>query len=222
MSEKEIALVICDDHRVLTDAIAAIVGTEPGLRMAADPVDNAAEAVALSASLQPDVVLMDIELIGSESGIEATRRIKQVSPDTKVIVVSGHTRSTILVEAVEAGASGFLDKNTPIEQLLAAVRSAAAGESLIDSSRLVGLMAQLAEQRRSEHDGRDRLARLTPREREILLLLVEGCRSEVIAERLYISTATARTHISNTLTKLGVQSQLQAVALATRYLRPDR
>lgn len=172
MREHEISLVICDDHKVLTDALAAVVGTEPGLRMAADPVDNAADAVALTASVRPDVVLMDIELVGAESGIEATRRIKQVSPTTKVIVVSGHTRSTVMVEAVEAGASGFLDKNTPINELLAAVRSAAAGESLIDSSRLVSLMAQLSDERRADSVDRDKLARLTRREKEILDLLV--------------------------------------------------
>jgi DNA-binding NarL/FixJ family response regulator len=159
---------------------------------------------------------MDVELAGPVNGLEATRRIKAVSPRSKVIIVSGHRRATLLVEAVEAGASGFMDKNEAIDDVMSAVRRAAAGEMLVDPARLAKLLPTLAAQREATRDARSRLDRLTPREREILGLVAEGCRSEAVAERLHISPPTARTHIQNILSKLGVHSQLEAVALAAR------
>lgn len=101
-----ITLLICDDHRLLTDALVHIVSSDDGIKLVADPVDNAEEAVALCAAHQPDVVLMDIELRGAVNGIEATRQVKAVSPLTKVVVVSGHRRRTVAVEAVEAALLG--------------------------------------------------------------------------------------------------------------------
>ncbi|MBA2638517.1 MAG: response regulator transcription factor [Nocardioidaceae bacterium] len=216
MPDEEIALLICDDHRILTDALAAVVASEPGLRLVADPVDNAEDAVSLTASLRPDVVLMDIELSGPLNGIEATRQITKLSPTTKVIVVSGHRRPTVMVEAVEAGAVGFLDKGTAVSKLLQGVRAVAAGEVLLDSTRLARLMPVLAAERKGTTDALDRLARLTSREQEILRMLAEGSHNDAIARRLSISVATARTHISNILTKMGVHSRLEAVALLDR------
>jgi DNA-binding NarL/FixJ family response regulator len=210
------SVLICDDHRILTDAIATILGSDPGLCLVTAPVDNGPDAVRLSEEHRPDVVLMDIELRGQMNGIEATRRIKQVSPTTHVVVVSGHRRPTVLVEAVEAGASGFLDKNTAIDDLLRVVHGAAAGELLIDPTLLARLMPQLAAERHATNGTRAKLARLTPREREILTLMTQGQGSDSIAQRLVISRPTVRTHIQNILTKLEVRSQLEAVALAAQ------
>lgn len=208
------SLLICDDHRILTDAIAAIVSSDPGLRLVTAPVDNGPDAVRLSAEHRPDVVLMDIELRGQMNGIEATRRITQVSPTSRVVVVSGHKRPTVLIEAVEAGASGFLDKNTAIDDLLRVAHAAAAGELLIDPALLARLIPELAAERHATNETRAKLARLTPRERQILTLMTQGRGSESIAEHLFISRPTVRTHIQNVLTKLEVRSQLEAVALA--------
>ncbi len=214
--DEPISLLICDDHRLLTDAIATIVGSDPRLHMLADPVDNGEDAVRLSKDHQPDVVLMDIELRGAMSGIEATRRIKQVSPTSRVVVVSGHRRPTVLVEAVEAGASGFLDKNTAIDDLLEVIHAAAAGELLVEPALLAKLVPQLAAERHAAGQNRAKLGRLTPREREILTLMSAGHRSDSIAERLVLSRPTVRTHVQNILSKLEVHSQLEAVALAAR------
>lgn len=211
-----ITLLICDDHRLLTDALVHIVSSDDGIKLVADPVDNAEEAVALCAAHRPDVVLMDIELRGAVNGIEATRQVKAVSPLTKVVVVSGHRRRTVAVEAVEAGAAGFLDKNVCIDDLLDTIRAAAAGEVLVDPAVLASLLPELAAQRQVAGDAKTRLARLTAREREILDLMASGCRNEAIAARLFISPPTVRTHAQNILSKLGVHSQLEPVALAAR------
>ncbi len=209
-----ISLLICDDHRLLTDALVSIVSTDPGIRLVAEPVDNGADAVALCEAHHPNVVLMDIELHGDITGIEATRRIRAVSPDSRVVVVSGHQRRTIMVEAIEAGATGFLDKNTAVDDLMDTVRGAAAGEVLVDPAVLAALLPQLAAERQKTEDANARLARLTAREREVLRLMATGCRNDIIAAKLFISPATVRTHAQNILTKLGVRSQLEAVAFA--------
>ncbi len=211
-----ITLLICDDHRLLTDALVNIVGFDDGIKLVADPVDNGQDAIALCAEHRPDVVMMDIDLRGDLDGIEATRRIKKVSPLTNVVVVSGQRRPTVLVEAVEAGAAGFLDKNTAVDDLLATIRAAAAGEVLVDPAVLASLLPRLAAERQSTQDVNARLARLTAREREVLGLMAAGCRNDAIATRLVISTPTVRTHAQNILLKLGVHSQLEAVALAAR------
>lgn len=211
-----ITLLICDDHRLLTDALVNIVGFDDGIKLVADPVDNGQDAIALCAEHRPDVVMMDIDLRGDLDGIEATRRIKKVSPLTNVVVVSGQRRPTVLVEAVEAGAAGFLDKNTAVDDLLATIRAAAAGEVLVDPAVLASLLPRLAAERQSTQDVDARLARLTAREREVLGLMAAGCRNDAIAARLVISTPTVRTHAQNILLKLGVHSQLEAVALAAR------
>lgn len=221
MTTEPIRLLICDDHRLLTDALAAIVGTDPGLALVASPVDNADDAVTLSAAHHPDVVLMDIEINGPVDGLEATRRIKAVSPGTKVVVVSGHRRPTVLVEAIEAGAAGFLDKNSAVDDVLGVVRAAARGEILIDPAVLTKLMPLLAAERQADHDTRQRLSRLTSREREVLALMAEGRRNDAIAELLFISLPTARTHAQNILSKLQVHSQLEAVALFARHGSAD-
>jgi DNA-binding NarL/FixJ family response regulator len=132
------------------------------------------------------------------------------------VVVSGHQRPTILVEAIEAGAAGFLDKNTAIDDLLGTVRAASAGEILIDPVVLAKLLPQLAAERQAAEEANRRMSRLTNREREVLKLLAAGCRNEAIAGRLFISPPTVRTHTQNILSKLGVHSQLEAVALAAR------
>jgi DNA-binding NarL/FixJ family response regulator len=211
-----IRLVICDDHRMLTDALVSLVRTDPGLEMVADPVDNGPDAVELCRVHQPDVALMDVDLAGDMNGLEATRRIREVAPRTRVVVVSGHHRPTIMVEAIEAGAAGFLDKNTAIDDLMDTVRAAAVGEVLVDPTVLADLLPRLAAERRAADDAAKRLSRLTTREREVLGLMAEGCRNDAIASRLFITAPTVRTHAQNILSKLGVHSQLEAVALAAK------
>lgn len=209
-------LLIADDHRVLTDALKVVVDSDPGLDLVAPPVHSAEAAVELCRGLRPDVALMDIRFKGGMSGIEATRRIKEVSPSTKVVIMTAHEDDRLLVEAVEAGASGFLSKSEAIEEVLAAAKSAADGEVLIDPTTLARLLHQVAVEREAKRDAASRLRSLTDREMEVLGLLAHGKRNEDIAVELDISPQTVQTHVRNFLSKLDVHSKLEAVAFAVK------
>jgi DNA-binding NarL/FixJ family response regulator len=212
-----ISVLVCDDHRLLTDTLTTVIENDPTLQMMVPPVHTSEAAVELVREHQPDVVLMDVEFRGSMSGIEATRQIKALSPATKVVVMTAHQGDRLLVEAVEAGASGFLRKTEGLEDVLNAVKAAAAGEILVDRVELARLLPQVAREREVQRDAELLLGQLTEREREILQLLGDGLRNEDIAIRLFISPQTVQTHVRNTLTKLGVHSKLEAVVFALRH-----
>lgn len=209
-------LVICDDHKILTDALAMVVERDPELRLVAPPVHTAEQAVEICREHHPDVVLMDIVFKGGIDGIEATRRIKETSPATKVVIMTAHDDERLLVDAVEAGASGFLGKDEAADEVLAAAKAAAEGEVLIDPATLTRLLHQVAREREARRDALTLLESLTEREREILELLSQGMRNEGIAQKLYISPQTVQTHVRNVLAKLGVHSKLEAVAFAVK------
>jgi DNA-binding NarL/FixJ family response regulator len=218
MATTTVSLLICDDHKVLTDALSVVVGVDNSLTLVAQPVHTPEEGVVLASEQLPDVVLMDIMFKGSEmTGIEATRRIKERSPSTKVIVMTAHDEDRLMVEAVEAGASGFLSKDLPADEILSAVKAAADGEVLIDPATLTRLLAQVAREREEQRDAMALLGDLTERERQILQLLAEGKRNDDIAAELFISPQTVQTHVRNILGKLRVHSKLEAVAFAVKH-----
>jgi DNA-binding NarL/FixJ family response regulator len=210
-------LVICDDHKILTDALAMVVERDSDLRLVARPVHTAEEAVEICRAHRPDVVLMDIVFKGGIDGIEATRRIKELSPATKVVIMTAHDDERLLVDAVEAGASGFLGKDEAADEVLAAAKAAAEGEVLIDPGTLTRLLHQVAREREARRDALQLLDSLTEREHEILELLAQGMRNDDIAARLFISPQTVQTHVRNVLAKLGVHSKLEAVAFAVKH-----
>src|SRR5437763_6349190 len=194
-----------------------VVERSDGMRLVAPPVHSPEEGVALAEEHHPDVVLMDIVFKGSMNGIDATRRIKEISPATKVVIMTAHDDERLLVEAVEAGASGFLGKDEAADEVLAAARAAAAGEVLIDPVTLTRLLAQVAREREEKRDAQNLLNDLTEREREILQLLAEGMRNDDIASKLFISPQTVQTHVRNILGKLRVHSKLEAVSFAVKH-----
>lgn len=215
-----VSLLICDDHRILTDALAMVVERDLGLRLVAPPVADPELAVELCREHKPDVVLMDIVFKGRTgimSGIEATRQIKEVSPSTKVVIMTAHDDERLLVDAVEAGASGFLGKDEPADEVLSAAKAAAEGEVLIEPATLSRLLHQVTKQREEQREVRSLFAKLSDREWEILRLLAQGQRNEGIAATLFISPQTVQTHVRNVLGKLGVHSKLEAVALAVKH-----
>ncbi len=213
---KHVTLLIADDHRVLTDALATVVGLDDTLELVAPPVHDAESAVALCLEHLPDVVLMDIEFKGGMSGIEATRKIKEASPSTNVVIMTAHDDDRLLVDAVEAGASGFLGKDEAAQELLSAAKAAAEGEVLIDPMTLARILPQVAREREQQRDALALLNDLTDREREILTLLAQGKRNDDIASQLYISPQTVQTHVRNILGKLRVHSKLEAVSFAVK------
>jgi two-component system, NarL family, response regulator LiaR len=210
-------LLICDDHKVLTDALATVVGLDDDLQLVAPPVHDPETAIALSAEHLPDVVLMDIVFKGGGmSGIEATRRIKEISPATKVVIITAHDEDRLLVEAVEAGASGFLGKGEAAEEVLAAAKAAAEGEVLIDPATLTRLLAQVARERELHREASMLLDDLTDREREILQLLAEGLHTEEVARRIGLSTETVKSDTKRAILKLEADTRVHAVAIALR------
>lgn len=214
---RAVTILICDDHRVLTDALAIVVGLDDALELVAPPVQSPQSAIDLCVDLLPDVVLMDVDFKGDMSGIEATRKIKEISPATKVVIMTAHDEDRLLVDAVEAGASGFLSKDDAAHELLSAAKAAADGEVLIDPETLARLLPQVTREREQTRDALALLRDLTDREREILSLLAHGMRNDDIASQLYISPQTVQTHVRNILGKLRVHSKLEAVAFAVRH-----
>jgi DNA-binding NarL/FixJ family response regulator len=214
---RPVTILICDDHRVLTDALAIVVGLDDMLEVVAPPEQTPQSAIDLCAELLPNVVLMDVDFKGDMTGIEATRRIKEISPATKVVIMTAHDEDRMLVDAVEAGASGFLSKDDAAHELLSAAKAAADGEVLIDPETLARLLPQVTRYREQARDALALLGDLTEREREILSLLAQGMRNDGIAAKLYISPQTVQTHVRNILGKLRVHSKLEAVALAVRH-----
>ena len=212
-----IRVLICDDHRILSDAMAILIGTQPDLELVAGPFERAAPAIAAVAEFAPDVVLMDVELPGGTSGIEATRTITEQSPRTKVVVMSGSSDpDQMLVDAIGAGAAGFMPKTEAATKILGAVRAAASGESLLDSATLARVLRRVGDATAVRRALDRRTRRLTDREREILQRMSEGESNDDIAGSLFLSINTIHTHVRNILVKLEVHSKLQAVALAVK------
>lgn len=216
MNGDSVTLLICDDHKLLTDALSVIIERDGQLSMPAEPVSDPEEAIEICRADAPDVVLMDVAFDGRLAGIDATRRIKEVSPHTKVVIVTGQEDQRLLVDAIEAGASGFVSKAEVIDGVLGAVKDAARGEVLVDPATLAKVLQQVARERQEARDARERLASLTKREREILGLLPECVRNQEIANRLHISPRTVQTHVANMLSKLSVHSKLEAVTFGVR------
>jgi len=203
-----IRVVICDDHQVVADGLAAILAMEPGIEVV-DVTNSMAEAVAAAREQRPDVVLMDYGLPDG-NGAEATRAVKDVRPEAKVVMLTSFVDEETLVAAIEAGCSGFVPKHKGTSELTVAIRLAAEGEAVVSPDMLALLLPRLARSNRGlGHD-------LTPREREVLQLLSDGESKDRIGERLFLSPNTVRNHIQGVLSKLGAHSRLEAVAIAAR------
>ena len=213
----DISVLVCDDHRLLTDTLRTVIENDPSLSLVGPPLHTPSEAIEVCEQKHPNVVLMDVQFPDDASGIDATREIKKVSPATNVVIMTAHESEELLVEAVEAGASGFLRKTEGVEEVLSSVKAAAAGEILIDQSELARLLPQVAREREVRREAEMLLGHLTEREREILQFLGEGQRNEDIAAKLFISPQTVQTHVRNILTKLGVHSKLEAVVFGLRH-----
>ena len=211
-----LAIVIVDDQLLLRAGFRKLLDGEDGLEVVGDAADGQ-EALDLVERLRPDVVLMDIRMPGLD-GLEATRRIltEPDVPPCKVVILTTFDVDEHVYEALRAGASGFLLKDVPADQLAHAIRVAAAGEALLAPSvtrRLIAAFTRPVPPAPAPVPG---LGELTPRELEVLTLLAEGLSNAEIAARLYVGEATVKTHVARILTKLGVRDRVQAVIAAFR------
>jgi DNA-binding NarL/FixJ family response regulator len=205
-------VVVVDDQEVVRAAFGALLATQPDFTVVGTAPDGA-QAVRLCAKEQPDVVLMDIRMPVMD-GIEATRRIVAAEPRPRVLVLTTFDLDEHVYDALEAGASGFLLKDVTAERLFDAVRVIAAGEALLDPGVTRRLVAEFARLRTRVAAPTVTLRGLTPREREVLLLVAEGLSNPEIAARLVVGEETVKTHVSRVLAKLGLRDRTQAVVLA--------
>jgi DNA-binding NarL/FixJ family response regulator len=205
-----VSVLIADDQPLVRAGLRAILETQPDIAVAGEALDGH-DAVELARRRTPDVVLMDVKMPRLD-GIEATRRIVSES-EIAVLVLTTFDLDEYVYEALRAGASGFLLKDAPPEQLIAAVRVLAAGEALIApaiTKRLIERFAQTAPPARTT----PALDELTPRELEVLVLIARGRANREIAEELVLSEATVKTHVKRVLAKLGLRDRVHAVVLA--------
>jgi DNA-binding NarL/FixJ family response regulator len=209
-----INVLVVDDHRTFGEALALAVGLEKDV--VARVAVSGSEALEAAELSRPDVVLMDIEMPGMD-GVLAIRRVREAHPGARVIVLSVHDDDLVKARAVEAGAVGYISKLTPLSEVPNVVRRAHRGEAIIEPREATRLMRILRHRRHQESTERQRANRLTARQIEVLRLVADGVPGREIALRLNMSPLTVRTHVQNILTRLGVHTKPEAVALAMRH-----
>ena len=207
-----IRVLVADDQALVRAGFRAILEGQEDLDVVGE-AENGAEAVALAQELRPDVVLMDIRMPDLD-GIEATRRLVADGETARVLMLTTFDLDEYLYEAMKAGASGFLLKDAPRDQLIAAVRTVAAGDALLAPSLVRRLVEDFVRRPAPGSRSPARLIELTERELDVLMLIARGLANAEIAERLFLSEATVRTHVSHILAKLDLRDRVQAVVLA--------
>ncbi|SRR6266567_2312196 len=213
MSEP-ITLLIVDDHAVVRRGARAFLAAEEDFAVIGD-VGSGAEAVLLAADLAPDVILMDLVMPGMD-GVEATRRMKQISPRSQIIVLTSYSDDEHLFPALRAGALSYLLKDVPLSELADAIRKAARGEVTIHPYVAARLVQEKEEEKGTPHRNVTLYALLSDREREVLQLIAAGCSNGEIARCLVISEKTVKSHVGNILSKLHLEDRTQAAVFAWR------
>jgi len=204
-----IRVLIVDDHSVVREGLRAFLELQDGLEVVGEAADGE-EAIEATSRLRPDVILMDL-VMPRLGGVAAMRRLREEVPEARVIVLTSFLDDDKLLPALRAGAAGYLLKNTEPQELARAVRAAHAGEALLDPVVAARLVETLAAE-----DGQEPLDRLTPREREVLVLIGLGFSNKRIANELDLSEKTVKTHVGHVLAKLGVTDRTQAAVVAVR------
>jgi DNA-binding NarL/FixJ family response regulator len=217
----EISVLIVDDQRLVRSGFAVILGTEPGITVVGQAGDGN-EAVALARQLAPTVVLLDIRMPNMD-GLTAARHILEETA-SRVLMLTTFDSDEYVYAALRAGASGFLLKDAPSEQLVGAVRSVAAGDALIDPAITRRLIAQFVQATRPDPADPPELATLTPRERDVLRLVAQGLSNSEIAGELVVEESTIKTHVGRILMKLDLRDRVQAVVWSYEngVVVPDR
>ena len=213
-----IRVLIADDHAFFRRGLEVVLQGEAGLEIVGQASDGV-EAVAVATEVAPDVVLMDIRM-PKMTGIEAARQMKEVAPSAKIVILTISDEDDDLFEAIRAGASGYLLKDIPLDELADSVRAVHGGQSLINPSMAGKLLTEFATlARRDADEGPAKHApapKLTDREMEVLKLVARGMNNRDIAKELFISENTVKNHVRNILEKLQIHSRTEAVMIAVR------
>jgi DNA-binding NarL/FixJ family response regulator len=206
-------VIICDDQAIVRDGLAMLLKLEPDIEIVGSAEDGA-EAVEMVADKKPDLILMDLKM-PIMNGVEATRQIVTKYPEVKVLVLTTYADDEWVFDAIQAGASGYLLKDTPREELIKAVRGTVAGKTYVDPSVAGKVLEQVSS--RQTQPATLITARLTQREVEVLRLIAKGSSNADIADRLSLSDGTVRNHVSAILSKLGVSDRTQAAVIAIQH-----
>jgi DNA-binding NarL/FixJ family response regulator len=204
----EITALIADDHEVVRQGLRISLSRAAHIRIVGEASDGV-EAVDLARRRKPNVVIMDVRMPNLD-GLEATRQIAEQLPDTKVLLFTAYSERSLLGRGFESGAKGYVLKEAPHETLVRAIEKVAAGEEFVDPALMPEALA-----------GRGHVDMLTAREREILQLLADGMSNADVAERLFISQETVKSHVRHILSKLEADTRTQAVAIALREAMID-
>jgi DNA-binding NarL/FixJ family response regulator len=208
-----IRVVLADDQALVRAGFRALLAAQDDVEVVGEASEGE-EAVRLAAELTPDVILMDIRMPGVD-GLAATRRITadDRSAGVKIVILTTFGLDEYVFEAIRSGASGFLVKDTEPEELVQAVRVVSGGDALLSPSVTKKLIVEFAARAKEPRSTRG-LEELTDREREVVALAAEGLSNQEIAERLFVSPATAKTHVSRAMSKLGARDRAQLVVIA--------
>jgi DNA-binding NarL/FixJ family response regulator len=199
----EITCLIVDDHEVVREGLRLSLSRSPHIRVVGEAGDGQS-AIDLAERRRPDVVIMDVRMPGMD-GLDATKELTEKTPDTAVLIFTAYSERSLLARGLESGAKGYILKEAPHETLIRAIEKVAAGESFIDPALMPAFLS-----------GKDREDMLTAREREILQLLADGMSNADVAQRLFISQETVKSHVRHILAKLEADTRTHAVAIALR------
>ena len=210
-----IKLAIIDDHALFREGLASIVRLEPDIEVAG-MAGSVEEAIEVIRTAKPDIVLMDFTLPDG-TGVDATRKVLEEHPNCKIIFLTMSDNDDDLFAAIRSGAKGYLLKNLSPSNLVTAIRSVQQGESALSRTMTVRLMEELSRTKEPERQGDAVLAKLTPREMDVLTELVDGITNREIAERLYLSENTVKYHVHSILDKLNLPDRRAAAAFAKEH-----
>jgi two-component system, NarL family, response regulator NreC len=208
---KKIRVLVCDDHALFREGVKTILGSDPGFEIAGEAEDGR-EAVEMAVRLHPDVALMDISMPVLK-GFEATRRIKKERPDVKVLILTVYDDEDLVARCLDAGASGYVLKDSPPAQLIYAIQAVSRGQQYMSPRVLTSVVRQFIANPSESKTGYDML---TDREREILVLLAEGVALKEIARKLNLSSKTVEAHKYNLMRKLDLHDRNELIRYAIR------
>ncbi len=210
---KKLRLLLVDDHKVVRLGLRTLLESEPDLEVIAEAT-SAAEAVQMAGQLRPDIVLMDIRLPG-QNGIAACRQIRQKWPEIQVLMLTSFADEELVMEAIEAGAAGYVLKQLDTDELLRAVRMVGQGDAVLDPAVTRQVLAGVRQARQDSQAAA--FKDLSERELEVLALVAEGKTNNEIADVLILSEKTVRNHVSVILSKLGMTNRIEAATFAVRH-----
>jgi two-component system, NarL family, response regulator LiaR len=208
VADNKIRVLVVDDHSILRGGLRTCLRTFGDMELVGEAA-NGEEAVRQAKALKPDVVLMDLKMPVMD-GVEATRQIRACCPDTRVVALTSFVEKELVPRALQAGAIGYLLKNVSSQELAVALRAAAKGQSTLSPEATQALV-------QATSDVRSMIEPLTPREQQVLTLLVEGRTNLQIGQELGITESTVKSHVSTIIAKMGVASRTEAVATALKH-----